>query len=213
MLRKMLTTLAVGVVGLFALGGVAAAAPPYPAPPPIVININGPIIINGPVIIFGGGFLPNEPINITIVYNTGGPNGLRSSNALSQLQASKQARKQADQADASGNFDAEVVFTQAGSATVTATGLISGHTDVSTFQVPAAGAAGGDSSTTTAMAADGSSWTASPTAAGMNLASTGASVAGPIAIGLGALFAGLSLLFFGTRGAIRRKGAQPITEA
>jgi hypothetical protein len=36
-------------------------------------------------------------------------------------------------------------------------------------------------------------------------------VAGPIAIGLGALLAGLALLFFGTRGVIRHKGARTTT--
>lgn len=43
---------------------------------------------------------------------------------------------------------------------------------------------------------------------GNSLASTGASIAGPMAIGIGTLTVGLGLLFFGTRGVIRRKGAR-----
>jgi hypothetical protein len=42
---------------------------------------------------------------------------------------------------------------------------------------------------------------------GGSLASTGASIAGPIAIGAAALFSGLVLLFFGTRGVVRRKSS------
>lgn len=38
------------------------------------------------------------------------------------------------------------------------------------------------------------------------LANTGASIAGPMAVGIGTLTAGLGLLFFGTRGVIRRRG-------
>ena len=43
---------------------------------------------------------------------------------------------------------------------------------------------------------------------GGSLASTGASIAGPIAIGAAALFSGLVLLFFGTRGVVRRKNGR-----
>lgn len=42
------------------------------------------------------------------------------------------------------------------------------------------------------------------------LANTGASIAGPMAIGIGTLTAGLGLLFFGTRGVIRRRGTKSI---
>ncbi|TKV57359.1 hypothetical protein FDO65_17700 [Nakamurella flava] len=41
-----------------------------------------------------------------------------------------------------------------------------------------------------------------------SLANTGASIAGPMAIGIGTLTAGLGLLFFGTRGVIRRRGVR-----
>lgn len=46
---------------------------------------------------------------------------------------------------------------------------------------------------------------------GSGLANTGASIAGPMAIGIGTLTVGLGLLFFGTRGVIRRKGARGMT--
>ncbi|MFN8200779.1 MAG: hypothetical protein U0R72_21005 [Nakamurella multipartita] len=40
------------------------------------------------------------------------------------------------------------------------------------------------------------------------LASTGASIGAPLAIGIVALLAGLTLLFFGTRGVLRRKSVK-----
>lgn len=192
----MLTVLAAAFVGLFALGGVSNAAPVdlYPPPPAtVIVNVNISITINGDVIIFtGSGFDPGELISILTSFSA--PSGLRSSPALTGLAA---AQKQTTTADSSGAFSADVQLNQVGTATITATGLTSGKTASAVVTVLAAGS-------TIPPGTSGSSTYVSGTSS-TELASTGASIAGPIAIGVAALFAGLALLFFGTRGVIRRK--------
>lgn len=215
MLRKFLLALALALVGLFAVAGVASAAP-YPGPPnPPGVTVNQTIIVNGGVVIFaGGGFTPGETINITIIYNAA-PSGLRANAALRL--AAKAAESQTTTADASGNFTSGVRLTQAGTATITATGLTSGKTFSTTVTVVAEGGNTSPGTTTvagqTTAAGEVTTANAAPVTAGADgtggagLASTGASVAGPLTIGAAALIAGLSLLFFGTRLAIRRKQA------
>lgn len=66
------------------------------------------------------------------------------------------------------------------------------------------GSAGSGSSGGGSQGAYGNGYAATG-AYGSSLANTGASIAGPMAIGLGTLTVGLGLLFFGTRGVIRRK--------
>ncbi len=65
------------------------------------------------------------------------------------------------------------------------------------------------------MVGNGSSGTGGGGSAGTTsgdggLAYTGASIAGPLAIGFIALAAGLALLFFGTRGVRRRRHSQTV---
>ena len=197
MMRKMLTVLAAAFVGLFALGGVSNAAPVAAYPPPpitVIVNVNISIVINGDVIIFtGSGFDPGELISILTSFSA--PSGLRSSSALTDLAA---AQKQTTTADSSGAFSADVQLNQVGTATITATGVSSGKTASAVVTVLAAGS-------TIPAGTSGSSTYVSSGTSSTELASTGASIAGPIAIGVAALFAGLALLFFGTRGVIRRK--------
>lgn len=205
MVRKMLSVLVLGVVGLFAFGGAASAQPaiaypPTPPPTTVVINVtvNITIINNGTIIIFSGsGFNFLEDILISAI-NTGGPSGLRSSPALANMAAGTMPTT----ADAAGNFSADVtsLINAPGDWELTATGLVSGKSARATVTKSAATApayiTGGGGST-------GSSYTSADA-----LASTGASVAGPIAIGAAALLAGLAMLFFGTRGVIRRKSSR-----
>lgn len=205
MARKLLSVLAIGILGLVAFGGTATAEPgaPYPAPQiTVIVNVTVNItIINvgGTVIFSGTGFDPGEAIDVAVSYSA--PSGLRSSPARTEMAATKRL---ATTADSTGAFSTPVTLTQVGTATLTATGATSGKTASLTVQalsgddaVPA-GTTGGTSSNTYTAGGSGSS---SSTA----LASTGASVAGPIVIGAAALFAGLAMLFFGTRGVIRRK--------
>lgn len=201
MVRKMLSVLGIAIISLLAMGGVSSAAPApvaYPAPP-VVINITVIIIINndGTIIFNGGGFDFSELVSIDAV-NTSAPLGLRSSSALSQMAA---AQILVVPADSAGNFSVDVTkyLNADGVWKLTATGLTSGKTKSDSVTIASGGPQGTGSETWTGAGSSSSSGA---------LASTGASVAGPIAIGAAALFAGLAMLFFGTRGVIRRKGSK-----
>jgi len=204
----MLSVLGIAFISLFAMGGVSSAAPApvvYPPEPSVTVNVNITIIfiVNGGVVnFFGSGFDPLEGLDITVTY--GPPSGLRSTPALAEASAAKRLTAQAD---AAGNFSTPVTLTQVGTATLTATGQSSGKSASLTVEVFQ------NESDYTGLVAGGSSsggtWTGTSSGSSSGaLASTGASVAGPIAIGAAALFAGLAMLFFGTRGVIRRKGSR-----
>ena len=191
----MLSVLAVAIVGLLAFGGAspaAAATPPPPYPPTttppgavfVTVNINIVIINNGTIIFSGGGFDALEQLGITVSFN--GPSGLRASQVAAEQVGEGYFEITADSA---GSFSTPVTLNQVGDWTLTATGLSSGKT----------------ASTTVTVQPVGYQATSGSTGSGADLASTGASIAGPIAIGAAALLAGLALLFFGTRGVIRRK--------
>ncbi len=228
MMRKLLTALVIGLVGLLGLlglGGVSsaqslAAARPYQPPPvhcKIVINIKI-VIVNGHVIIRGSGFKPNEHVNINVTFgqirnflNGGHPNGLRSSSGLSQLQAAETSLVPADE---SGSFATDVTLDQLGTATLTATGADSGQATSDDVEVLPVGstipaAAGADAGAGDSSSADSASnEAAGVTDSASQLAIAGTSLAGPIAIGAGVLFAGLAMLFFGARGVIRHKSSR-----
>ena len=187
MVRKMLTIVVLAFIGLVGTGGLATAAP-YPPPPQNSISITI-TVVNGVVTVVGTGFFAGEPITITITYEL--PSGLRSSESLSEAGVKA---VESTVADSAGNFSTPVVFTQAGPATGTATGTISGATATYYWAGTSAGTGSGS----------GSGYSTGSTTT-TSLASTGTSIAGPIAIGAAALLAGLALLFFGTRGVIRRK--------
>ena len=146
------------------------------------VDANGNPVIGGIFTFSGSGFTPGETITFAI---TDGPLGLRSSAGLSKLTPAAPAPTKAD---AQGNFSVPVVITQTGTFTITATGALSGHQVSATFKITGGASDSGTNSG--------------------GLAYTGASIAGPLAIGFVALFAGLALLFFGTRGVRRRKSLQ-----
>src|SRR6478672_4512301 len=149
MLRKMLTTLAVTVVGLFSLSGVAAATGDYGSDA-ITVNINVTIIIvNGPFIFFGDGFTPGETVIINIVNNEA-PNGLRSTSGLANAASAKADTSAV--ANSAGHFDAELTIDTPGLWTISATGQTSGHVVSTTQRVYPEGTA---APTTTVAAAGG----------------------------------------------------------
>ncbi len=205
MLRKIFIALVLSLVGLFGAAGVATAAPGDYGAVTIITNVTI-VNIGGIVVIGGTGFTPGETINITIVYSA--PSGLRSNNAL-RLAVRAAAAGQTTVADASGSFSIGVQLTQVGVATITATGETSGTVVSTTVTVLAAGQTTPAGTTTVGA----STVTATSEAAGApttgnasgGLASTGASIAGPITVGVSALIAGLALLFFGSRLVSRRK--------
>ena len=201
MLRKILAAGAVALAGLVMFGGVASADVDYGADPNVALNSTDSSVESGSEFdVYGDGFLPGETVGVTATYGT--PSGLRASRALATLSSPQRFTAVAD---SNGHFSKSVSYDQVGTITFVATGQTSGRTASTVVHV---GAAGSVSTTTVVAAAD---WSGSSDGVTGGLASTGASVAGPIAIGLGALLAGLALLFFGTRGVIRHKGARTNT--
>jgi len=206
MIRKIFVIVPAILVGLFAVGGIASAAAPYPPPAPVSVTINVAGDVNGTINVIvgntitfsGDGFDPLEGIGVDVFYS--GPNGLRSNGALARLASTHSETA----ADANGHFDNDVVLDQTGTATLLATGHNSGKTSSLTVHVLAVGSTTAPGTTTVA----GGGSNAAAGSDGSGLARTGASIAGPLAIGLVALFAGLALLFFGTRGVRQRKSAR-----
>lgn len=214
MLRKAITAVVIALFGMFSVSGVAAAAPGsitvYAPGGAITVVISDTTITVGGIVVFtGSGFLSGEVIIIVITY--AGPNGLRSNHAL-QLAASSAGITTT--ADASGGFSADLSLTKTGLATITATGQTSGKTATLQVAVAGVGQTATAPSTTTVEPTTGESDTTGVVAApgngsaggdGTGLASTGVSIAGPLTVGAAALMAGLGMLFFGTRLAIRRR--------
>lgn len=195
MASRVLIAIVVMMIGLFSVAIPASAAPSYGAPDVIVaalsdefgspIPAGSTVDVGGTVVFSGDGFEPNE--DITVVVSTLGADGLTVVDPDKEITA-----------DGNGHFELEVPLNHLGTATLTATGT-SGRSVSLTVQVGPVGSGGGTAPTTTIAAAAGSG-----SAGGSGLAYTGASLLGPLAIGAAALFAGLAMLFFGTRGAIRR---------
>jgi hypothetical protein len=209
MLKRIGTVIAVAATGLIVAAGTATAAPIY-APPglsAVSINVNQ-IVITGTN--YGDASGPDTSVSITVSY--GGPSGLRSSAGL--IAASAAAAITATP-DGNGNFSVTYNLAQDGDVYVRAVGSPSGD-DLTVFLANPPGVPG----------QTGSGYTGSGSGSGSNqnyssgyasgdvssgyagLASTGASIGAPLAIGIGALLAGLTLLFFGTRGVLRRRGAK-----
>lgn len=200
MLKRVGTVLAISVVGLIVAAGSAMAAPVY-APPglsAVAINANQ-ILVTGTN--YGDESGPDTSVTVTISY--GSPSGLRSSAALSAAAA---AQTYTAYPDGNGNFSAIYDRLQAGDVWVRAVGDQSGD-DLTAF-LPAFKVSSGSNQNYSSGYASGD---VSSGYAG--LASTGASIGAPLAIGIGALLAGLTLLFFGTRGVLRRKSAKSGTSA
>jgi len=211
MMRRVLTVVSVFLIGMFGAVGLAAAAPPYPAPPTVTVNvtINGStvtgnitVIVGGTIIFSGDGFDPRERVDGNVSYL--GPSGLRSTLAASSLAAAKASSAAAD---SNGHFSQELTLDQVGTAVLTATGQSSGKSGSITVEVVPAGATGAGATTIAAAAGAGSS------DGGAGLARTGVSIAGPLVVGLATLLVGLALLFFGTRGVIRRKTSKSLGDA
>ena len=233
MLRKILVTLAVALAGLVMVGGIASADTGYGADPVTtpVLGVSGggaagtaddPIPLNAPFELGLSGFTPGETIDVVGSFNpaAGGtaeatPPGLRKARAIVLRSSPLNFTATADGAGASA---ITVSYDQAGTYTFIATGRTSGISNAVSVVVGAAGgsAGTGDSGSTGGGAAGVGSADSAGGANSVNggasassdggLAYTGASVAGPLAIGIAALIAGLALLFLGTRGLIRRKG-------
>ena len=208
MLRRICTLIVMALLGLTAQAGIANAAQGYPPATTVTVNISGnnisvidgniTVLVGGAFTFSGDGFDAGEGIEILI----SGPSGLRSTGGLSQLNAAASASDAT--ADGNGEFATPITLNSLGTTTITAVGRASGKSASLTVTVVAPSGEGG-----TKVAAVG---TGTAAALGSSndgdLATTGASLAGPLAIGFLALFAGLALLFFGTSGVRRRRISQ-----
>lgn len=223
MLRRIGTVVAVAATGLIVAAGTAAAAPVY-VPAGLSagsINVNQ-IVISGTN--YGDETGADSSVTITVSY--GSPSGLRSSAGLSAASAAAVVETPTQ----GGNFIVVYDLEQDGDVYVRAVGNQSGD-DLTVFLadppgVPGQEGSGGSGSGSGTGSGSGSGSGSGGSGANQNyssgyatggdnvssgyagLASTGASIGAPLAIGIGALLAGLTLLFFGTRGVLRRKSAR-----
>ncbi len=224
MLKRIGTVVAVAATGLIVAAGTATAAPVYVPPGLSAVSINvNQIVITGTN--YGDESDADSSVTITVSY--GGPSGLRGSAGLSAASAVAAVETPTQ----GGNFIVVYDLAQDGDVYVRAVGNQSGD-DLTVFLADPPGVPGqtgsgytgsGSGSVTGSGSSSGSGSGdnganqnySSGYASGGNvssgyagLASTGASIGAPLAIGIGALLAGLTLLFFGTRGVLRRKGAK-----
>ncbi len=195
-----------------------------------VVNGNVTVVVGEPYTFSGQGFDPLEGVVISI----GGASGLRHSAGLQQLAAA--AGVSADETGAFStviSFDSvgPTTVTATGESSgksaslvvdvvAPGTGGTGGTGGGSTGSGGGSAGSGGSSSGGSGVVVgNGSSGSGSSgtggggstggTSSGSgDLAYTGASIAGPLAIGFVALAAGLALLFFGTRGVRRRRQSQ-----
>ncbi|MCC9198009.1 LPXTG cell wall anchor domain-containing protein [Arthrobacter sp. zg-Y820] len=167
--------------------GAANAVDRYPAPEPA--GVSDATVTPGATVAFSGsGFTPGEAISVTVDYSNApvvvpgtGVNGL--------IILAEVVNTFTTSADASGNFTTNVTLGEAGTYTLTATGLESGR--VSTAVVSVDPAFAGDGSGSDDGSGDGSSNGGSE-AGDDNLANTGADsamllwgAAGVLALGAG----------------------------
>jgi len=189
MSRRFISGLVVMVLGLLAIGGSAAANPTY-APATISVTFNGgdQYTVN-----LGNFGLPSgADTSITLSVTYGGPSGLRNSPALAA--AAAKAESYSLTPDVDGNATTVIHVTQSGTIFFTGTGSPSGKIASTSVVHPSDTGTGNAGNAAGAADSDDSV-----------LPSTGANIAGPVAVGILALVAGLALLFFGTRGIPRRK--------
>lgn len=203
-LKRIGSVFAIVVAGLVVAAGTAMAAPIYAPPGLSAVYIgNNQIVITGTN--YGDESGPDETVAITVGY--GSPSGLRSSAGLAAAAAA--ATTFTVNPDGDGNFSATSTLTQRGEVWVRAIGVQSGDDLTVTLVVPAqsgTGSTGGGGANQNYSSGYAGGGNVSSGYAG--LASTGASIGAPLAIGIVALLAGLTLLFFGTRGVLRRKDAK-----
>lgn len=131
-------------------GGAANAVQNYPAPPPG--GVNDATVAPGATVTFGGtGFTPGEPIRVDVDYGNA-PVVIPGTGVNGVIIMAELINSFTTNADAQGVFSTPVTLGEAGTYTLTATGLASGKTVTSGVSVDPAfandGSGSGDGSGT-----------------------------------------------------------------
>lgn len=202
MFKRIGTLVAVVAAALVTAAGTASAAPVYVPPGLSAVSINvNQIVITGT----NYGDENGADQSVTITVNYGGPSGLRASAGLAEAAAEVSFTYSPDE---NGNFSVTHNLTQDGDIWVRAVGNDSGD-DLTVFLANPPGIPGQSADTGNGQSygdVASSGYASGATSSGYaDLASTGASITAPLIVGITALLAGLVLLFFGTRGVLRRK--------
>ena len=155
-MKKTLTALAIAGSLTF-LGAGAAQAAEYPAPPVSATVTDGNVGIGATILFQGSGFAPGSRIGILVSrIATAGPNaagvsigaGGLSAGVTGVITPAQATQEMSTTADGDGNFSAPVTFDEAGTYTLTATGVDPNGDPISVSQevvvgTPADGAADG----------------------------------------------------------------------
>ncbi|MCQ1951074.1 peptidase [Arthrobacter sp. zg-Y859] len=124
----------------FVGAGAASAVESYPAP--ATGTVSDSVVTPGSTVVFSGtGFIPGEEILVTATY-ANDPTVVAGTGVSSPIILAQQIGSYNTVADASGNFAVEVTLGEAGTYTLTATGVESGKVVTNTVVVDAAAGTG-----------------------------------------------------------------------
>jgi LPXTG-motif cell wall-anchored protein len=190
-------SLLIALFAAAAMAPTAAQAVPYPADPPAAEVSDGTVEPGGAVTFSGNGFLPFERITIDIDYGaTDSAAAARpaAADGFFLAAAHSQLAVITTTADANGSFSIQVPLSQAGTATLVATGATSGVSVSATVEVaPTEDDGGGDGG------GDGEDGDSDDDVTLPTTGPSGAPMMIAAATGAGTIFLGLALLWF-TRG-------------
>lgn len=152
-MKKTLTALAIaGSLAFMGAGAAQAADANYPAPPVSATVTDGNVGIGATILFQGSGFAPGSRIGILVSrIATAGPNasgvsigaGGLSAGVTGVIAPAQTTQEMFTTADGDGNFSHPVTFDEAGTYTLTATGVDADGNPISVSQEVVVGAAAG----------------------------------------------------------------------
>lgn len=152
-MKKTLTALAIaGSLAFMGAGAAQAADANYPAPPVSATVTDGNVGIGATILFQGSGFAPGSRIGILVSrIATAGPNasgvsigaGGLSAGVTGVIAPAQSTQEMSTTADGDGNFSHPVTFNEAGTYTLTATGVDENGDPISVSQEVVVGAAAG----------------------------------------------------------------------
>ncbi|MCQ1954388.1 peptidase [Arthrobacter sp. zg-Y238] len=139
-MKKTVSALALTGALAFAGAGAASALESYPAP--ATGTVSDSVVTPGSAVVFSGaGFIPGEQVLVTATY-ANNPVVVGGTGVSSPIILAQQIGSYNTVADAAGNFAVEVTLAEAGTYTLTATGVQSGKVVTNTVVVEAAAGTG-----------------------------------------------------------------------